>query len=132
MKTINEYQKEQKTIATMSDMSFTEETLLNRIPASAVMNLLYNVNKETFTDGFHITAITQMEDAICHEATQFRVLVTMGYSGESDEAKWNPTRRFIFTYETKNNKAFNMSFEKYEHSYISFLTEYSEFKTFLN
>lgn len=140
-----EYREGQTRIETMSDMTFTKETLVNKLPATALLKLLMSVNMmqvSDFTDGFSISAIAQMDQAICQDAIQYKVLVSIGWSGESDLAEWNPQTYYIFTFETREGKVFNTDFVLYSDEnidlkyfdakgYVEFLAEFSEQKIFI-
>ena len=134
MKTVKEYMAEQKQISTFSDFGFSEETLVNKIPATAIMKITSIVNSQIYTDGFMIQAVAQMENAICAGATQFKVLVSIGFAGECELAKMNPTKKCIFTYEVKEGKVFNAKWEEFlcdhENGFMAFLHQYSESKIF--
>ena len=133
MKTITTYMEEQKQIQTFGDFGFSEESLINKIPSTAIMKILYYANQQIFTDGFMIQAVAEMQNAICAGATQFKVLISFGFAGDSAEAKMNPTKKIVMTYELKENKVINTKFEEYagEDGFVKFLKEYSEQKIFL-
>ena len=133
MKTVREYKAEQKQITTFSDFGFSKETLVNKIPATALLKIMNYVNQQTFTDGFMIQAVAKMDDAICTGATQFKVLISIGFAGDCEISKMNPTKKIIFRYEVKEGKVFNTTFEKYEtteNGFTKFLNEYSEQKIY--
>jgi len=134
MKTVKEYQAEQTQIATFSDFGFSEETLINKIPATAIMKITSIVNKGTYTDGFMIQGLAEMENAICAGAKQFKVLISIGFAGDCELAKMNPTKKSIFTYEVKEGKVINTRWEEFlcdhEKGFLAFLHQYSESKIF--
>mgnify|MGYP003151445057 CR=1 FL=1 len=136
MKTLEEYKSEQPIISALWDMTFTQESLVNRIPSTAIMQLLHEANKLDFTDGFSIKAIAEMDNAICEDAKQYQVLVSIGWCGENEVAVVNPQTHYIYSYETKEGKVFNTDFVLYEgeysnKGYLAFLSEFSEQKVYL-
>ena len=136
MKTLEEYRSGQPIIATKFDINFTHESLINKIPSTAIMQLLHEVNKLEFTDGFSIKAMAEIDEAMCDGANHYKVLVSVGYAGESQLAQWNPTKHYIFTFENKDSRVVNVDFDFYTgefvcKDYMDFLQEFSEYKIYL-
>jgi hypothetical protein len=116
----------------MYDLNASDDSLVNRIPATILLSILERANnylKKDAFESFRIVALRECKKAVCLDATKFEVLCGCGYGNDED----NPSKWLTISYETKGFRdAFNVSqIQSEEMNFPNYLAEHSEDRIYL-